>query len=1053
MKNKRVMSKNTLYPKNRAEQLDKELFQNPSPEYRGIPFWSWNCRITRERIDRQLDCFKEMGFGGVDIHPRTGLDTEYLGEEYMELIRYAVEKCKEKGLFCWLYDEDRFPSGNAGGKVTRNQRFRGRYLLLTEKREFLPLFCPDRETFEREIDAGGKPAGYFAAAYEITLHEGRLENYRRLYTKEEIGDALERGKRVRFGYVKLMEEENWFEDQSYVDTMNPEAIREFIRITHESYAKTVGEEFGTIIPAIFTDEPRMGKHALLSWSESDEDVTMPYTEYMAEQMKKKFGLDPLDIVPEYIWEPVDENNYVYRYYYRECATECFTEAFMDQISDWCGRHGIAMTGHVLSEDSLYSQTFALGECMRCYRKMDIPGIDILVDAREFATVKQAVSVAHQNGREAVASELYGVTQWDCSFKTYKLQGDWQAALGITVRIPHLSHMSLKGEAKRDWPASIFYQSPWYKEFSAVEDHFARLNTALTRGRAVVNIGVIHPVESMWRYFGPNDLTAGIREEIDRDFSEMIRWMLYGNLDFDFISEALLPQQYRQTDETGILQVGDMKYSAVLVPGLKSMRSTTRNILEKFAERGGKIIFMGEIPWIEDGKCSEDIRMLAEKCQIIPKSRAALYKALEEERIIEIMRDDGCRADTLFYQMREDGEVKWLFISHVMPQKKHLSSPENYMIIIRGEWDIELYQTLTGDIQELPVEKKDGNTIYRWEAYAEDSLLLRLRKSINFEYRQDCEMRAGKKEAGEECVSFVKPNAFYRHEYNVLLIDHAKVQLDEGKISREEELLRVDNRIRRKLGFVLRRERMNEPWFLQEKEHHKVRIYFEVLSEIDTEAYLALEDLEKCRITVNGQEADRTSVGFYVDRDIPYIKIPALTAGINRVTVECDYDQKSGLEYMYILGNFDVELRGIKSRIRKVGKEITVGDITGQGMPFYTGNLDYIFEIETDGKSEYAVHIPHFAAPVLGIYVDGEKKGIIAYAPHRQKLGILPEGKHELVIRMYGNRHNGFGTLHNADDDYVWYGPDSYRTQGDDWTECYRLRPAGLMSEIEVEKSN
>lgn len=40
-------------------------------------------------------------------------------------------------------------------------------------------------------------------------------------------------------------------------------------------------------------------------------------------------------------------------------------------------------------------------------------------------------------------------------------------------------MTMKGEAKRDYPASISYQSPWAEEFSMIEDHFARLNTALT----------------------------------------------------------------------------------------------------------------------------------------------------------------------------------------------------------------------------------------------------------------------------------------------------------------------------------------------------------------------------------------------------------------------------------------------------------------------------------------------------------------------------------------------------------------------------------------------
>lgn len=85
-----------IYPRNREEKLDEALFQNPPAEYRGIPFWSWNCKITKDLIDWQLDCFREMGFGGVDIHPRSGLDTEYLGKEFMELTAYAAAQCEKR---------------------------------------------------------------------------------------------------------------------------------------------------------------------------------------------------------------------------------------------------------------------------------------------------------------------------------------------------------------------------------------------------------------------------------------------------------------------------------------------------------------------------------------------------------------------------------------------------------------------------------------------------------------------------------------------------------------------------------------------------------------------------------------------------------------------------------------------------------------------------------------------------------------------------------------------------------------------------------------------
>ena len=80
-----------LYRKSREARLTDELFANPGYEYRGAPFWAWNCKLDAEEIDRQVDVFDEMGLGGFHMHVRTGLDTPYLSEEYMARIRRIMD--------------------------------------------------------------------------------------------------------------------------------------------------------------------------------------------------------------------------------------------------------------------------------------------------------------------------------------------------------------------------------------------------------------------------------------------------------------------------------------------------------------------------------------------------------------------------------------------------------------------------------------------------------------------------------------------------------------------------------------------------------------------------------------------------------------------------------------------------------------------------------------------------------------------------------------------------------------------------------------------------
>ena len=85
-----------LYKK--TKELTKDVFANPGSEYRGAPFWAWNCRMDQENIDRTIESLKAMGMGGGHIHCRTGMDHPYMGEEFLSLVKYANEKFTEEGI-------------------------------------------------------------------------------------------------------------------------------------------------------------------------------------------------------------------------------------------------------------------------------------------------------------------------------------------------------------------------------------------------------------------------------------------------------------------------------------------------------------------------------------------------------------------------------------------------------------------------------------------------------------------------------------------------------------------------------------------------------------------------------------------------------------------------------------------------------------------------------------------------------------------------------------------------------------------------------------------
>ena len=347
-----------LYKKNSEEKLSKELFKNPTCEFRGTPFWAWNSWLEKDELERQIGIFKEMGFGGFHMHVRTGLKNKYLSDEYMQLIRDCVEKAKDEKMLAWLYDEDRWPSGAAGGYVTEDVRYRARYLLFTP-------FKTAEAKKSVEVSAGRTNNGKLLACYDVVLdRDGYLSSYKR------IGEDDDAEGTKWYAFMEIIGESDWFNGKTYADTLSKDAVDRFVEVTHEKYRKCTGDEFDKTVPAIFTDEPQFTHKAVMNNSFDKMDMIMPWTDKVPELYEKAYGADIYATLPELFWDLPESKPSVHRYRYHDFISELFSSSFADNIGSWCRKNGIALTGHMMEEPTLRSQCAALGEAMRSYRGFD-----------------------------------------------------------------------------------------------------------------------------------------------------------------------------------------------------------------------------------------------------------------------------------------------------------------------------------------------------------------------------------------------------------------------------------------------------------------------------------------------------------------------------------------------------------------------------------------------------------------------------------------------------------------------------------------------------------
>lgn len=1020
-----------LYPRSNEKTPDAALFLHPTSEYRGAPFWAWNCDLPDDLLRMEIAVMQEMGMGGFHMHTRSGMSVKYLSDEYMDKVRLCAEEARKRGMLAWLYDEDKWPSGFAGGYVTEKEENRQRFL----------LFTPNRPEGESRL----------LARYAVSLDgRGYLASYRRLKDDEESGET------VWYAFEQRTKPSAWFHFNGYVDTMDPSAIRDFIHITHDRYQETLGSDLGALCPAIFTDEPQMPKKTTLSRSADLQDVLLPWTKDLEESYRRAYGESLLDRLPEVVWE-LPEGVSQTRYRFHDHTTERFVSAFCDQIGFWCKSHGLLMTGHMMDEGTLQSQTRSVGEVMRAYRAFTLPGVDQLCDGREFVTVKQAASAAHQQGCPGVTSELYGVTNWDFDFKGHKLQGDWQAALGVTVRVHHLYWCSMHGEAKRDYPASIGHQSAWWKEYPFIEDHFARVNTLMTRGKPLVRIGVIHPIESCWIAFGPNDLTGRKRAEMDRRFAELTAWLLNDTLDFDYICESTLPALYQMGDA---FRVGEMAYDAVIVPACDTLRRTTLDRLRAFRETGGNVIFLGSLPKYVDAVPSDEAEQFAEKCTVLPWDREALNQSLLPAREVRILNKKGWPAEGLVCALRKDGDCRNAFIAHTRPAVH--GAPDNreeYLLEMKGCWDVTVYDTLTGEIRPYPAERSAGRTMLTWSCYGQDSLLLRLSPAADASAPASARESALNGSYGismaEELSPVCEPDSesflpppeeIIPEEDNVLVLDTAAWRTDKGAWQDEEEMLRIGVLAKEKLGISIASVSGAQPWVLPpEKAEHTLSLRITFHSDIALpQARLALEDAASSEILFNGAPIDRTPAGFFTDQAIECFRTGAVRAGENTVEIVKPIAASVSVENVFLLGDFGVKVSGAQKRIVPAPRTLAYGDWTVQGFPFYSGKMVYRWHLK--GGRGLRLKLGRFSAPCVTAELDGKRVANLSLSPSEADLGVLAEGEHLLELSVFPSRINSFGTLHLNDRTVTWFGPGAWRTAGMRWTRCYVLAPSGLLSE-------
>jgi len=545
----------------------KKLFANPPREYASAPLWVWNDLLTEDQIRGTMRDLAGQGVKQVFVHPRPGLMTPYLGGDWFKLWKIALNEADRLDMNVWIYDENSYPSGFAGGWVPE---------LMPESRGQGLVF--------KEAKTATDWTDQTIAVFRLT--DGKAENVTAL---AKAGEALTNGSFLAAS-IKRAANSPWHGGRSYVNLLTPGVTEKFLEVTMGAYESEIGKNFGQRVPGVFTDEPEITPAG--GW---------PWTEDLPQQFERRWGYSLLDNLAS-LNRPVGDWRQV-RHDYFATLLDLFIERWAKPYYDYCAKHGLEFTGHYWEHD--WPKCISVPDNMAMSAWQQRPGIDILMNQyaehthAQFGNVRscrEISSLANQLGRERTLVELYGAGGWDLRFEDMKRIGDWLQVLGVNTLDEHLSYVTLRGARKNDHPQSFSYHEPWWPAYHVMENYFTRLSAALSQGRQVNRILVIEPTTTAWMYQGD----AAKLDQIGNGFSKLVMALEAAQIEYDLGCEDVIARHGEVKNNQ--LWVGQRGYDVVVLPpDTENINSRVADLGEQFLGTGGKVLCLGKPPTRVDGR--------------------------------------------------------------------------------------------------------------------------------------------------------------------------------------------------------------------------------------------------------------------------------------------------------------------------------------------------------------------------------------------------------------------------------------------------------------------
>jgi hypothetical protein len=960
----------------------KKVFANPPREYSTAPLWVWNDLLSDDQIRLTLRDLAAQNVKQAFVHPRPGLMTPYLSDEWFRLWGVALDEAERLDMNLWIYDENSYPSGFAGGWVPR---------LMPESRGRGLRF----ETTKQPANLGDDVLGVYAIAGEVSTNVTDAARASQL-------SAADQYLIVRLGRAL---DSPWTGGGPYVDLLHPGVTEKFIEVTMEPYRQRFGDQFGRRIPGWFTDEPHLAPFGAPHWSD-----------HLPQAFRERWGYDLVEHLAS-LHLPVGDWKRV-RHNYFQLLLEQFIDRWAKPCYEYCEQHKIEFTGHYWEHG--WPAASHGGDNMAMYAWHQRPAIDNLMNlygedvSGQFGnarTVKELSSVANQLGRKRTLCEAYGAGGWDLRFEDMKRIGDWLVVLGVNTLDEHLSYITIRGTRKRDHPQSFSYHTPWWNDYHVMADYFTRLSAATSHGQQINRILVLQPTTAAWMY-QPDPSARAAMMEIGNQFQDLSNALERAQVEYDIGCEDIMARHgsvsAASATDGPALVVGQRGYhTVVLPPRTENLNGSTVKLLEQYVAAGGRVLCCGETPQRVDGGSSDRVKHVAGSPSWHVVDPAQLPQMLLEFSTdgFAIRRADG-DPGILFHMRRTlaDGELLLLVNTSI-------EQPSAGTIHSRAQ-GVEQWLPQTGGVQSYPFTKSSDGVQLAFDLPPCGSLLVFLSSQPQ---------ATGATVAPQwKTIAAAGPVAVRRVGPNVLPLDFVDITAG-GESKAGTYCYHATQFLFQKFGWEknpwdhavqYRDEIITKPFPADSRFEATYR--FRIAERVPADLEIVIERPDLYEIQCNGRPVQAQRDAWWLDRAFGRIRL-ADVAVVGENTVVLKASQMTvfhEIESAFVIGDFALAAQDSGWSITPAAP-VQLGPWNEQGLPCYAEGIVYEqpFEIpQVTGR--YVLRVPAWYGSVAEVLVDGKSAGHLVSRPWQIDVtDRLQAGRNLIQVRIVGTLKNTLGPHH------------------------------------------